>query len=909
MPTPQISIDTPIVLQANTTYALPGIVVQLSWQSGAGGSLLTSIDGTNFSSLGTSAGGEVKSLNVASVFVRTSTPNTTVIAKSKPGLVIPDPLTIGRINITDQLHLTNSSKITATNSAGTADMTVVSFGPTDVVKIGDDTTVAGVQLHAINTVGLWAGGGSFKWATDVSGAWYPGAAYDIGLAASNHVRNIYLDGFVSIGASPASTGAIRITYNQPIVWRNSANNADALQIKAQGTGAWTLQFPNGPGTLNQVLSTDGSGITFWATVTGGGGGTGDVVGPGSSVDSSVALFSGTTGKLLKDASQVTVDTATGGITSPGYIALGTNPATTGIIRLPFAGGSIQARNSGNTADYQVIGTGSADHIAIGVGGNPVDISAPVTLVGAGSTLTIGVNPALSGTIRLPNAVQINWRNAANTADIAGIYVDGNNALILGTSAAYILANAHLWSNPDNTNDLGGSPTFARWRNVYIGTSISIGTNPATTGAIRLANNQSINWRNQANTADLSLFVDGNNWFTFKNSIDTTNHLQLFGNATANVFLEHDGSNARLQAINTSGYLALGVGGDRWFIHASYGNYGWTPLSDNASDIGFSNRVRSIYAGTSVSIGTNPATTGAIRLANNQSISWRNAANSADIQGVLIDNTNKLILAATVGLGSATLDGSSGALQLTSPGQVRFNAGGTGNQLVYTGSALQPSGTLNVGAVGSEFSNGYFANSVSVSSARPKVNFIETDAPTDQKQWNWVADGQQLFIEALTDAGFTVINPLQINRSGDASIFRDIYEKQRSAPIGHWIQITFNAANFTSDVGAWTVGGASNLNYMLIGKTIIMRVTLVNTTVSGSPTTLSVALPAGITAVAGTSNTSVPMFYSEDGTATYKVGIGNFGGTKLNFFKDPNAPPWTNVSNGNSIIAVITGQLV
>ena len=40
----------------------------------------------------------------------------------------------------------------------------------------------------------------------------------------------------------------------------------------------------------------------------GGGGSGDVVGPASSVDLSIPVFDGTTGKLLKDATGVTIDT-------------------------------------------------------------------------------------------------------------------------------------------------------------------------------------------------------------------------------------------------------------------------------------------------------------------------------------------------------------------------------------------------------------------------------------------------------------------------------------------------------------------------------------------------------------------------------------------------------------------------
>src|SRR4029450_10799053 len=52
---------------------------------------------------------------------------------------------------------------------------------------------------------------------------------------------------------------------------------------------------------------------------GRGGGGGAVVGPASAVDHSVALYSGTSGKVITDASQVTVDAATGTLTTPGSL--------------------------------------------------------------------------------------------------------------------------------------------------------------------------------------------------------------------------------------------------------------------------------------------------------------------------------------------------------------------------------------------------------------------------------------------------------------------------------------------------------------------------------------------------------------------------------------------------------------
>jgi len=70
--------------------------------------------------------------------------------------------------------------------------------------------------------------------------------------------------------------------------------------------------------------------------------------------------------------------------------------------------------------------------------------------------------------------------------------------------------------------------------------------------------------------------------------------------------------------------------------------------DNAVDLGRSggNRFNNAYFGTSVSIGTNPATTGAIRSGNNGGHYERNAANTADLLAVKINASNLLQVGVT-----------------------------------------------------------------------------------------------------------------------------------------------------------------------------------------------------------------------------------------------------------------------
>lgn len=70
------------------------------------------------------------------------------------------------------------------------------------------------------------------------------------------------------------------------------------------SGLTTSFIPSVDGQNGKYLTNDGR-ITFWGT--GGGGGSGDVVGPASSTDTALARFSGVTGKLLKNSTATLTD--------------------------------------------------------------------------------------------------------------------------------------------------------------------------------------------------------------------------------------------------------------------------------------------------------------------------------------------------------------------------------------------------------------------------------------------------------------------------------------------------------------------------------------------------------------------------------------------------------------------------
>lgn len=81
-----------------------------------------------------------------------------------------------------------------------------------------------------------------------------------------------------------------------------------------------------------------------------------------------------------------------------------------------------------------------------------------------------------------------------------------------------------------------------------------------------------------------------------------------------------------------------AGSTRWYIDGS--TVILAPLSDNSVDFGATaHRIQSGFFGTSVEIGTNPATSGGLRLGNNTAANARNAANSANLTLFTTDASN------------------------------------------------------------------------------------------------------------------------------------------------------------------------------------------------------------------------------------------------------------------------------
>jgi len=139
-------------------------------------------------------------------------------------------------------------------------------------------------------------------------------------------------------------------------------------------------------------------------------------------------------------------------------------------------------------------------------------------------------------------------------------------------------------------------------------------------------------------------------------------------------------------------------------------------------------------------------------------------------------------------------------------------------------------------------------------SNPSLELWDPSRATDAKRYRIIEANGSLNLAAVNDAGTAVVGApgLILDRLGNAAIGADISEKGRAYPMGHWIGVPFNAANFTASAGTWTVssGNVQRNSYMLVGKTMTWQVYLTSTSLSALASYLLITAPLPIVANSG-----------------------------------------------------------
>lgn len=118
------------------------------------------------------------------------------------------------------------------------------------------------------------------------------------------------------------------------------------------------------------------------------------------------------------------------------------------------------------------------------------------------TLSLGATPATSGDIKLRSLATVQFRNAANSANVLGLSIGSSDEVRVGNVGGVGYqqsATLHDWR-------FGGSIVMSLSSTLLAvaAGAINIGTNPAAAGALRLANAAELRARNAANSADIIL---------------------------------------------------------------------------------------------------------------------------------------------------------------------------------------------------------------------------------------------------------------------------------------------------------------------------------------------------------------------------------------------------------------------
>lgn len=122
-------------------------------------------------------------------------------------------------------------------------------------------------------------------------------------------------------------------------------------------------------------------------------------------------------------------------------------------------------------------------------------------------------------------------------------------------------------------------------------------------------------------------------------------------------------------------------------------------------------------------------------------------------------------------------------------------------------------------------------------------------------------------------------------------------------------VTYDSANFTgSGTLTWTVasGDQETFKYVEIGKTMIMSISLVTTSVSGTGSQLRVTVPNGRTINTGSYGVST---HSDNGTVETGFWIAPGGLTYVAFQRGLGAANWSAATNATSLYATCIFEIV
>lgn len=253
---------------------------------------------------------------------------------------------------------------------------------TAVVSMGSNTpptSPADGALYIVGTAptGAWAGEANSLARFVAEGAFWQffGAGDQVSLILNRADFGLYTwNGSAWVPAVAGSAGA---------VWGSITGT---LSAQADLQSALNARLTDAPSDGTQYTRQNGA----WAAVAGGGG-SGDVVGPSSSVNDRIAVFDGTTGKLLKDGGRTIPSLRSPAVQSVASAGTVTPTFANDLVKITAQAAALTLANPSGTAIdgvgivIRIKDDGTARAITYGAQYRAIGVTLPTTTV-AGKTL-------------------------------------------------------------------------------------------------------------------------------------------------------------------------------------------------------------------------------------------------------------------------------------------------------------------------------------------------------------------------------------------------------------------------------------------------------------------------------------------------------------------------------------------
>ena len=277
---------------------------------------------------------------------------------------------------------------------------------------------------------------------------------------------------------------------------NAGGEYVAIKAPAAVT-TYTLTLPIDDGVSGQALITDGNGNLSWSTAA-----SGDVYGPASSTNTAVALFDGTTGKLLKN-SGVTIDGSSN---------------VSGVAALTASGALTLSSGTANGVAYlngsKVLTTGSAltfDGTNLGLGtSGMLNYSARLKVVGPTNQVCAELYGGGSN-----NTSMLAFANDAGSSGIAGVsnslalYTNGISSEQMRLTSTGLGIGTTSWST-SKLYVLGNTTNYAITSEAPDGYgALALKQTGGNTMSLGMASNGLFIYDNNAGTTRLTLDSSGN----------------------------------------------------------------------------------------------------------------------------------------------------------------------------------------------------------------------------------------------------------------------------------------------------------------------------------------------------------------------------------------------------------------